>query len=355
MQLTETISKLQSFSVQEWINWIENEIYEIPNEQALPLVDISLDEKLIIIYKKSSSNFKARKNLIAACVSLLSQLAYTKTSPSGLYYLILFIGYCKPEAYSNQLELLFKREFLKEIEFNNVNLNHLLLNELINFISIENFDSFFFNKIDNGSDILTKLIGLRFFSRSETAEKYFSYLEKLLISERRNAESIELISSEIVESFSQFCYIRKDYCSLAKWVEYYFPKLELECKNFYLSLCQHISLWLHDSNSIIKNEKNECAIGLKKFVQTLILNKDNMPQYLNHSVIEGYSFHEFSYKSANLPSLESIFIELGNEVTKKSRDDIEISNMINTLSAQLSYRGMRDPAELKKLYFSFLN
>lgn len=355
MQLNNTIQKLENYSIQDWIEWIENEIYEIPNELTLPLIDVTLDEKLIVVYKKFVANPQSRKKLITASVSLILQLAFNKSSPKGLYYLILFIGYCKPEAFAAQLELLLKKEVLNKFVFNNVNLNHLLLNELINFISIENFTDYFLYSVTNGKDVNIKIIGLKYYCRSQSEEKYFMYLESLTVSEIKNTKSLDLLSSEIVESFAEFCYIRKSYCSLHKWIETFVPKLRFDSIKFYDSLCNNILYWLNDENLIIKEEKNICALKIKKLVTDLLTGEDKLPSFLNFAVIEGYTFDEFSFNSGNLPSLDTMLLEFGNEVNKRTKDDSQISNMLAAVQAQLTYRGIRNPEELRNMAREVLN
>src|SRR5690348_15026466 len=138
MLIEDAIEKFSEFDTRQWTEWIENEISGIDNSIQLPLSDIEIDEKLIIVFKKFDKKPVARNNLMKASVALLSQFSQTRTNVSGIFFLLQFIGYTRPEMFSNQLAIILNRELLKGIFYKEANLHHILLNELVNFSSIDN-------------------------------------------------------------------------------------------------------------------------------------------------------------------------------------------------------------------------
>ena len=254
MLIENAMERFSEFDTRQWAEWIENEISGINNSIRLPLSDLEIDEKLIIIFKEFKDNPVARNNLIKACVALLSQFSQTRTNLKGIFFLLQFIGYTRSEMFSNQLEIILNRELLKGMFYKEANLHHILLNELVNFSSIDNLRGYLYEKVTRNDDPVIKLIGLKYFYRIENSKNYFEYLEELISSEKLADPKIKRgISEEIVESFSEFGFYTKKYCELYKWVQDFWPKMENSFSGFRDFLNDAILNWLHNENALIKN------------------------------------------------------------------------------------------------------
>lgn len=246
------IKRLSYFDSNNWIDWILK-IYK--NEFVNPTFefgDIDFDLKLLYIKNILENNKISTDKFAQAVISLLNEYCMKPNEEQFLYNLIQFLGALKPEKHASFLEIIFTNEVLKNKFYSKKNLHHVLLNSLIYFKNIDDLSGYFENALFE-QDVVTCIIGLKYYLINKNSNYYFEYLINVLNVLEKYFED-KILIPQVVLSIIEMVYLKKNYQELYNWWVSYEKEFSQLNTSFQKMILREILTWLNKNNPLIENE-----------------------------------------------------------------------------------------------------
>lgn len=349
--MNDAIQSFATFSAPQWIEWIRNEVEGKKNDVLYVNQDQPLDDKLANIYSRLQQAGYTTKDLTVAAISLIGEFSrdqqYRKPGfrnekiSEAIYCLLLFVGSAARESQVVELERLLKSGALTGLYFDLISLEHILLNEILNFSAISNYHDYFYEKANNYTDPHTCFIGLKYFYTKQSSTEYFRYLEKLIGSSSSFRVDTNDMAKAIVESLSDFAYHTKDYSVTWYWIAEYWQEIKYINAELFTCLNKAMLEWLKPGNHVITQQKNEFAISIMKFIQ-------NIEERLSDAKAPVIPRRRFRTSSV-LTEFDAA-VNLFMTEQPKTREEAEsVAQQVQVIAAQLQMKALQHPEEMQQI------